>query len=219
MKPFVTISASYGAGGSEVAPVLAARLGVPFFDRALAAQVAERLGTTPDDPLLQEERPAGLLARLLPRFSTGALYAAAAFPPELPSVPTEEEYRAELDRVIRGAGASAAGGVLLGRAGAVVLAEHPTALHVRLDGPPERRIERVHQEAGLDHKRAAARLRENDRAREAYVKQLYQVDATNPRLYHLIIDSTAIPLATCVELIARAAQARRDPSTAPAVTA
>ena len=42
----VTLSAAYGAGGSEVGPRLAERLGVPFVDRAIAAGMADRLGIT-----------------------------------------------------------------------------------------------------------------------------------------------------------------------------
>ena len=38
----VTVSASYGAGGSVVAPALAARLGVPFLPRATSSEAASR---------------------------------------------------------------------------------------------------------------------------------------------------------------------------------
>ena len=37
----VTISASYGAGGSRIAPALAERLGVPFLGRPPAPDVVE----------------------------------------------------------------------------------------------------------------------------------------------------------------------------------
>ena len=39
----VTLSATYGAGGSEVGPELAKRLGVPFVDRLIPSEVAARL--------------------------------------------------------------------------------------------------------------------------------------------------------------------------------
>ena len=48
----VTVSASYGAGGSEVGPAVAAALGLPFVDRAVPASVARKL----DVPLDQAER-------------------------------------------------------------------------------------------------------------------------------------------------------------------
>ena len=48
----VTVSASYGAGGSEIGPAVAAALGLPFVDRAVPVGVARKL----DVPLDQAER-------------------------------------------------------------------------------------------------------------------------------------------------------------------
>ncbi len=61
---------------------------------------------------------------------------------------------------------------------------------------------------GADRATAERHLDETDRAREAYVRHFYRVDARDPELYHLVIDSTAIPLGACTELIVEAAQAR-----------
>jgi len=210
MKPFVTLSASYGARGSEIGPAVARRLGVPFFDRAISAQVADRLGMSVGDPLLHEQGPVGFLQRLLANFNASALLLpiAGVPPDDLASLVDESTFRTEIDRVIRDAGASPEGGVLLGRAGAVVLAQHPRALHVRLDGPAARRIQTIRHEQGVDEKQGAKQMRDNDAAREAYVKQLYGRDAKDPNLYELLIDSTRIPAPTCVELIALAATSR-----------
>ena len=41
----------------------------------------------------------------------------------------------------------------------------------------------------------------------AYVRRLYRCDPADPSLYHLVIDSTAIPLDTVIELILTAARA------------
>jgi cytidylate kinase len=52
----------------------------------------------------------------------------------------------------------------------------------------------------------AERLRKSgDRAREAYVRHFYGCDARDPALYHLVIDSTALPESTVVDIIAAAA--------------
>ena len=40
------------------------------------------------------------------------------------------------------------------------------------------------------------------------MQHFYRVDARDPSLYHLVIDSTAIPLDTVVELICIAAASR-----------
>jgi cytidylate kinase len=118
----------------------------------------------------------------------------------------EEDYRRETERAIREAAAE--GAVVLGRAGQLVLREEPGALHVRLDGPPERRLRQAMVLEGVDEETAKRHLRETDRARQAYVRHFYDADPRDCRLYHLMLDSTQLPLETCVELIAHAAQVR-----------
>jgi cytidylate kinase len=213
MRPFVALSASYGARGSEIGPAVATRLGVPFFDRAISAQVADRLGISPEDPLLLEERRGGILERLVASVGASGLLLPMAGVPieELANLVDESTLQAEIDRVIRGASDGSSGGVLLGRAGAVVLAEHPRALHVRLDGPRERRVRIIQHERAVDEKEATRLLRDNDNAREAYVKQVYGADAKDQTLYHVMIGSTVIAPSVCVELIALAANFRNRP--------
>ncbi|MHB8467865.1 MAG: cytidylate kinase-like family protein, partial [Acidimicrobiales bacterium] len=118
----------------------------------------------------------------------------------------EAVFRERTEQVIRDL-ARADGGVVLGRAGAIVLADHPGALHVRLDGPRRDRIRRVADGQGIDEERATALLDEADRAREAYVRHFYKADAHNGRLYHLKIDSVLIAPEVCIELIVTAAGA------------
>ena len=45
-------------------------------------------------------------------------------------------------------------------------------------------------------------------ALDAYVRHFYGAEPDDPRLYHLVVDSTALGLDACVELIALAAGAR-----------
>ena len=60
---------------------------------------------------------------------------------------------------------------------------------------------------GISEEQAGERLRAADKARTAYVRRLYRCDPADPSLYHLVIDSTAIPLDTVIELILTAARA------------
>ena len=50
-----------------------------------------------------------------------------------------------------------------------------------------------------------------DKARTAYVRRLYRCDPADASLYHLVLDSTAIPLDTVIELIVAAARAHVAP--------
>ncbi|RCV53259.1 cytidylate kinase-like family protein [Marinitenerispora sediminis] len=224
----VTISATYGAGGSVIGPTVARRLGVPFVDRAIPGAVAHRIGCSLEDALEHDDRAPIGLERLL---------ASAARMPSvtLGSIDTtfigatdsegrllyDKEFVEHTERVIAQAGRT--GGVVLGRAGAVVLADHATALHVRLDGPKRRRLARAaamreesrgealrrgDEEAEQWRPPTMRELEDNDRARAAYVRRFYRADAADPRLYHLVVDSTAIGLAACVDAIERLARDR-----------
>ena len=203
----VTLSASYGAGGSQVGPRLAERLGVAFLDRVIPAAVAERLAVPLDDALHHDDAVRSVLERLLMRFAPAAqAFSGAATPPELVD---ERSFLRATEEVIRER-VAAGSGVILGRAAAIVLRETPGALHVRLDGPVEGRLGRAMELEGVDRATAERHMRETDRAREAYVQQFYGADARDAGLYHLVIDSTALALDACVELIALAAAARSD---------
>jgi cytidylate kinase len=201
--PLVTISASYGAGGSRVGPALAERLGVEFLDRAIPTRVAERLAVPLDDALAHDESLGDAIGRLASSFAllpelAGAMVQAGVL--------AGEDYRRETERLIREHADS--GAVILGRAGAVILHDHPSALHVRLDGPQARRVETAMKFEGLGREDAERLRRDGDRAREAYVRHFYACDARDPALYHLIVDSTALPLDAVVDVIAAAAGRR-----------
>jgi cytidylate kinase len=183
----VAISAPYGAGGSRVAPALAERLGVPFLDRPG--------GTEPE----HEEHGGRLLSRLGSIGLAWGTPAGMELEDLVPGDARRREIEAEL-RVLQERG----GGVVLGRAAAVLLRDDARVLRVLLTGPPKRRTAQAMRLEGIDERTAARRLERTDRARLAYHQTLYCVDPRDPRLYHLGVDSTAIPLHTCVELLAAA---------------
>ena len=88
----------------------------------------------------------------------------------------------------------------------MILRDHADALHVRLDGPPERRVAQAMEIEELGHDDAVRLRKDGDRAREAYVRHFYGCDARDPSLYHLVIDSTRLTPETVVEIIAVAAR-------------
>jgi cytidylate kinase len=204
----ITLSAAYGAGGSEIGPQLAERLGVPFLDRAIPVAVADRLAVPLEEALARDQAVDSLLERMLVRLAPSGQVFGGALAPE---VLDDRPYLAATEAIIRERAAH--GAVILGRGAAVVLSEHPGALHVRLDGPRERRIEHAMRRAGLERREAERLLKETDRAREAYVHQYYGVDPKRPGLYHLVLDATALGPEGCVELIASAARLLRAGAT------
>lgn len=201
----IALSASYGAGGSVVGPRVAERLDVPFVDRAIPVAVAEELDVPLAQALERDESVGSALERVLKHFAPlSATYASA---PADELLLGGDRYREATERVICEQ-ARAGRGVILGRACAVVLRDRPGVLRVRLDGPAERRIEQAMRIEGIDRDDAKERLRRTDRARDAYMRHFYGAGPKDPGLFDLTIDSTAVGLDTCVELIVLAAQAR-----------
>ncbi|MFB4297272.1 AAA family ATPase [Actinomadura sp. NTSP31] len=240
----VTISAAFGTRGDLVGPAVADRLSLPFLDRAIPVQVAGEIGCTLEEALAHDGRAESGIGRILAgaaRLPNVALGAMDVYLPEQ-AILRPEEFVEHTERFIHRT-AEQGGGVLLGRAAAIVLADHPGALHVRLDGTRRRRLAVVAWElakgtgepakAASRPSKAAGRraggaaggtrgpggatgtpdrdvermLDDNDRARTAYVKHFYGADPADPRLYHLVIDTTRLPVPAAADLIAAAARA------------
>lgn len=210
LKPVVTLAALYGAGGSVVGPRVAERLGVPFLDRDIPEAVAQRSGLSTDAVAVADEAPRSRGERListLGRASTASGTAAgAAEDLEL----YERRLRSHVEEFL--ARARESGGVALGRGGMVVLRDLPSALHVYLGGPHEARAQQGMALDGVDRETAERRQEAEDEARVEYVRRAYGVDGMDPGMYHLMLDSTALDLEVCVELIVAASHARiREP--------
>src|SRR3954452_20224729 len=196
--PLVTVSASYGSGGSEVAPAVAERLGLPFVDRVVSPEIAHRLAQTesagPFWRLVRSISPAGGL-------TAGSIHAER----ELNDRLTDRE---ALEAALRDVAADG-DALILGRASALTLRDDSRALHVRLDGPREARVFRAMEIQAIDEAAARQRLVETDRARERFVRDIYGLDPSDPGLYALVLDGTVFDTAACVEVIAAAVLAPR----------
>jgi hypothetical protein len=204
--PGVTISAGYGAGGSIIAPLVAARLDLPLLDRAISANVAAQLHVT------MREAEGGTLRRsLVGRFfgvlaplAGGALGAGTdAAPPEAVPAPDEAAiFREQAEAIMNQALFS--GAVILGRGGAAACQRRTDVLRVRLFGSTQARIAQGCRAEGLDEATARQRLAEVDRARAQYVRRLYGVSIDDPDLFDMHLDSTRLTVEVCAELIVAA---------------
>lgn len=205
--PAVTISAGYGAGGSVIAPRLAQRLGYPLLDRAISSRVAQQLHVSVDEAECGEKKRSlaekffGVLAPM----AGGVIGIEGEGAPAPLPADDAAQFRERAESIIRQA--LPAGVVVLGRAGAAMLADEPDVLRVRLFGPEPARIQQAARIQNISLDDAACRLPEVDQARAHYVRRLYDRDIDDPELYHLQLDSTAVDLDGCVEVIAAAYRA------------
>ena len=201
----VTISASFGAGGSEIGPAVAEALGLPFVDRAIPVGVARKLDVPLDQAERRDERTEAGLWRII---SSMALVPelSGAGPLAYHTFADEHAFREKTEEVLREI--AEVGGVVLGRAGALVLADRPDALHVRLHGPLEARVAGMVRRSGRPEEEVRRALRSNDAARAAYVRHFYRADPADARHYHLVLDTTAVAWDAAADLVVAAARAR-----------
>jgi|SRR5215472_3944765 len=202
----VTIAATYGAGGSVIAPAVAERLNLPFIDRAIHVAMAAEMYEPLEAALAADDtdrtpRVARLLDRVL---ATSGLFVGVTASPEqrgaLPEIARTEE---TLRRI-----AQTTGAVVLGRAGVFALKGVPGVLHVRLDGGVEARRRAAAARYGIDVATATRAQQQTDRARHAYVQHFYPRAGAwhDPRNYEVVLDSTALSQDVCIEIIVRAAK-------------
>jgi len=207
----VTVSATYGSGGSVIAPRLAEELGVPFIDRLISADLSQdaarqeaRDAAKSGEGLGEGEREITPAGRFLSYFARAASVGAMLAPE--PIVDDDDTIRANAEAGLHGV-AHGDPAVILGRAGAIALRQRPRTFHVRLDGPVERRVNWAAPFEKLSVEHARKRQSETDRARTLFVKRLYHVDPADPALYDMILDPTVIGVEPAVAVIATAARA------------
>lgn len=180
----ITMSRQYGSLGNVVANALAERLGYRVVMRELINQAALRAGAPSVALAIIDEL--GLLG----------------------ISPTQDEYLA-YSRAVQTVmeDLAAAGNVIIvGRAGQVVLRDHPGVLHVRLIAPLELRTQRLAERHHISVHAAHAQATARDRQRRTYLKRFYNIDWNDPLLYDLVINTAHLGAAEACDLIYQAAR-------------
>ena len=183
----ITISRQYASGGTQVAKLVADRLGWRLVGNALIDRVADRAGVPPEEVQAREDRPPGFVERL-------ARVASAQLPDLfLPTPPIGHPLgEGNLVRVTRSVVCEmAAEGpcVFVGRASAAVLAWREDALHARLVAGPEFRRRVAVDVVGVAEKDAEAVVARRDANRIRYHREYYARDCDDPRHYDLVLNT------------------------------
>lgn len=196
-KPVVTIYGTYGAGAKQVGRAVARHLGLPYFGPAFSSEAIEG---GPEDARQQE---AALLKKLV------AVMAATFGASTAPNDDSVERHRQELieENLRQVQGCAHLGGVLIGRHGALLLADRPNTVHVLLIGSVEDRIGRAATESGITRQHAARRVEREDHVRADMAIALFDWDPRIPGHYDLTVNSSRIPLDGVVDAILAAVRA------------
>lgn len=205
MRRVVTISGSYGAGGSVVAPSVADSLGLPFMDRAVPARLSGGIPRHLGEEATVEERTSSLIERIVSTFANlPDAFSPGAPPPPRPVTTSDDDLRRQTSERVSAFVEEHDGGVILGWGATIIL---PDAFHVRLHGVAEKRVVRAMAIEGVERDEAERRMIDTDRVRGLYLKRLYGRDWNDLNLYHLALDTTVMALDDATNLVATGARA------------
>ena len=204
-RPVVTLNEEYGAGAALIAPRIAEQLGVPYAGLAFSSEDLERASSS--NPMVLADDAAGRTRRWLHSFSWPGVDVNVATASGDARV-GRDLVRKNIDEVmglVKGFG-----GVVLGRDATAILGQMRGAVHIRVIGEVEDRIERATETYGISREVAQQRQVREDRMRPRMSRRLMHWEPTDEGRYHLIIDSSRMSLDEAVEEIVAAVEAERE---------
>ena len=210
----ITISRQYGSGGDEIARRVCELLAYGYFDKLLLAYTASKVGLSEREIVDFSEdnyRVRSLLDHLIVGWrSPHTIAQTDIWKEELLgdasraiSVLNEAQSVALVRQALQTAYRHD-NMVIVGRGGQVVLADQPNVLHVRIEAPLAVRVEQLQARENISPADARDRALEHDQTSAEYLKHFYQVDWSDPLLYHLIINTGTLGLEAAARLIVKA---------------
>ena len=196
-KPVVTIFEAYGSGGSAIGRAVAERLGLPFHEQAFSSAALEGRDATEQGAVLAQ-----VFAVM------GGAY--GGFDGRDVATTQRQKYELVMDNNRNVWEFADEGGVIIGRNGAVILANRPNAVHVLLTGAREDRVARAAEEAGIPQDKASERQVRVDEVRAQMSIQLYGWDPRLPDRYDMVLNTSRISVDAVVDAIVDAVRLRTE---------
>ena len=188
-KFVITINRELGSGGRTVGRLLAEKLGVPFFDKALIKALQEKYHLTVDNI----EKIKGSkhswwddVVRILdigPGMNSNFYLPKKADEADL--LTTDEIFKTET--LILQDLAAEKSCVVAGRSGFHVFRDHPNHLSILIQASMDYRVERVMRKQNMTEDEARKTIEQVDKMRENYVKKYTGTSRYDTRNYQLVI--------------------------------
>lgn len=173
-KFYVAVSRQFGSGGAETASKLAAKLGVPCYDKSIAEMTAVVTGFDKDIIHGSEDKAANA-------FWYGGFLSGE-------SLSLYDKIYIGQSRVIKEL-AKRGSCVLVGRCAAKVLEDEAELIRVFICAPMAQRIERVSKGYEVSPAEAEKIIRRNDKARAAYYRKYADTEWGKIDNYDLVVNT------------------------------
>jgi hypothetical protein len=182
----ITIEREFGCGASEIASLVASRLGWSLWDERLTQELARLTKSTPESVERREWRTDPPVYRLFQDFLRGA------FEGGLP--PTNRLHLLDARRIAqvseRAVNTAFSGGpaVIVGRGSQYFLRNRKDVFHVFLYAPRDHKISRLIAR-GVTQDKAIEQIDTTDKARAAFVRQYFGLKWPDRQLYDVMFNT------------------------------
>ena len=203
-KFVITINRELGSGGRTVGEKLAAKLGVPFYDKALVKGLMEKYNLTVDEIERLKGRSHSWWADFKRALNLGArMNESFNYQLDMSAEPdlltTDEMFKAEKE-ILKGV-AEDESCIVAGRSGFFVFRHHPNRLSILIQASLGHRIDRVCHKQDMSPEEARNLIEKVDKMRENYVKRYTKSSRYYTRNYDLVISADGKSEDEIVELI------------------
>lgn len=185
MIKIVTVEREYGCGGSEIAHLLAERLGWRLWDQRLTEEIARLAHCSQEVVERREERTDPLYYRLFKSFLRGS-YEGSLNAPKLNLVDSESIVKLSKEVVLHAASKGEC--VIVGRGSQIFLDTRTDTFRVFLFAPREEKVRRL-LARGKSEKEAQELVETVDRERADFIEKYFNVVWPDRAIYHLMINT------------------------------
>lgn len=189
-KFVITINRELGSGGRTVGEKLAAKLGVPFYDKALIKELCQKYHLTVEEIERLKGGNSGWWSEFkrslaFDKINSSIIYYQVAMGEEPQMLTTDEMFKTEKEIILGIAHEESC--VIAGRSGFFILKDHPNHLSVLIQASMEHRINRVMKKQGLRHDEAEKIIKKVDKMRENYINRYTNTSRYDTRNYDIVI--------------------------------
>ena len=185
----ITINRELGSGGRTVGRLLAEKLGVPFYDKALVKALQEHYNLTVEEIEKMKGRKHSWWADVERILKIDAGMGSNFYLPQKSDAPdlitTNEMFKTETE-ILKGI-AEEKSCVIAGRSGFHVFRDHPNHLSILIQASMAYRVERVARKQNVTEEKAREIIEHVDAMRENYVKKYTGSSRYDTRNYQLVI--------------------------------
>jgi cytidylate kinase len=198
----ITIEREFGCGASEIASLVASRLGWSLWDEQLTHEIARLTASTPEAVERREWRSDPVVYRVFKDFLRGAFE--GGLPPTNRLHILDARRIAALSEMAVQSAYTSGPSVIVGRGAQYFLCSRKDVFHVFLYASRDHKIRKL-MSRGATQDEAIEQIDTTDRSRAAFVRQYLGLKWPEPHLYHAMFNtemgesSTAAMLLQCVQ--------------------